>query len=81
MSSFRLLKLFNITLLGIFLQYNSHAQTIAKLRFDDDFSYLKADSLKSTWKEKIKNVKSLLLLFFNEKRNNNNVFLLITLTQ
>ncbi len=56
MSSFRLSKLFTITLLGIFLQYNSHAQTIAKLRFDDDFSSLKVDSLKSTWKEKIKNV-------------------------
>lgn len=56
MSSFRLSKLLTITLLGIFLQYMSYAQNIAKLRFDDDFSSLKADSLKSTWKEKIKNV-------------------------
>lgn len=43
-------------LLGIFLQFKGYAQNIARLRFDDDFSYLKADSLKTTWKEKIKNV-------------------------
>jgi len=49
-------KIYLFFCLGIFLLYNSHAQTIAKLRFDDDFSYLKADSLKSSWKEKIKNV-------------------------
>jgi len=49
-------KIYLFFCLGIFLLYSSHAQTIAKLRFDDDFSYLKADSLKSSWKEKIKNV-------------------------
>jgi len=49
-------KIYLFLCFGIFLQYNCHAQTIAKLRFDDDFSYLKVDSLKSTWKEKIKNV-------------------------
>lgn len=32
------------------------AQNIARLRFDDDFTYLKADSLKHNWKEKIKNI-------------------------
>ena len=56
MSHFRLSNLFSTTLIGILFGFNIHAQTIAKLRFDDDFSYLKADSLKSTWKEKIKNV-------------------------
>jgi hypothetical protein len=56
MFDLRFRKIYLFFYFGIFLQYNSHAQTIAKLRFDDDFSYLKADSLKTTWKEKIKNV-------------------------
>jgi len=56
MFRFRLSIIRLFLLLGIFLQYNSYAQNIARLRFDDDFSYLKADSLKTTWKEKIKNV-------------------------
>ena len=58
MFDLRFRKIYLFFYFGIFLQYNSHAQTIAKLRFDDDFSYLKADSLKTTWKEKIKNVKA-----------------------
>ena len=56
MFRFRLSIIRLFLLLGILLQYKSHAQNIARLRFDDDFSYLKADSLKTTWKEKIKNV-------------------------
>lgn len=42
-------------LLGILFQPKVYAQNIARLRFDDDFTYLIADSLKTTWKEKIKN--------------------------
>ena len=56
MFRFRLSIIRLFLLLGILLQYKSHAQNIARLRFDDDFSYLNADSLKTTWKEKIKNV-------------------------
>jgi hypothetical protein len=56
MFGLRFFKICLFLLLVIFLQYKGHAQNIARLRFDDDFSYLKADSLKTTWKEKIKNV-------------------------
>ncbi|NBW04192.1 MAG: hypothetical protein EBR87_10890, partial [Cytophagia bacterium] len=56
MFRFRLLIICFFLMLGIFLQFKSYAQNIARLRFDDDFTYLKADSLKTTWKEKIKNV-------------------------
>ena len=56
MSLFRLPKLISFVILGILFQYNGHAQNIARLRFDDDFTYLKADSLKQNWKEKIKNI-------------------------
>jgi hypothetical protein len=56
MFRFRFLKIYSFLWLGIFLQYKGYAQSIARLRFDDDFSYLKADSLKHTWKEKIKQV-------------------------
>ena len=56
MFSLRFLKICLFFLLGIFLQFKGYAQNIARLRFDDDFSYLKADSLKTTWKEKIKNL-------------------------
>lgn len=56
MFRFRLLIIRLFLFLGILLQYKSYAQNIARLRFDDDFSYLKSDSLKTTWKEKIKNI-------------------------
>lgn len=56
MFSLRFLKICLFFLLGIFLQFKGYAQNIARLRFDDDFTFLKTDSLKTTWKEKIKNV-------------------------
>lgn len=56
MSFFRLPKLIYFLILGILFQNNGYAQNIARLRYDDDFTYLKADSLKQTWKEKIKNI-------------------------
>ena len=56
MSSVRLPKLISFFILGMLFQHHGYAQNIARLRYDDDFAYLKTDSLKHTWKEKIKNI-------------------------
>ncbi len=48
---FRFIRLFIfISLLGS----QVHAQHIARLRYDDDFSYLKTDTLPKSWDEKLK---------------------------
>lgn len=42
------------SVLVYFLSFQVSAQHIARLRFDDDFSYLKSDSSSKSWDEKLK---------------------------
>jgi hypothetical protein len=48
------IKKVGFVLLGVLLSASLSAQHIARIRYDDDFSYLKHDSLKKSWDEKWK---------------------------
>lgn len=47
-------KIIRFVFLGMLFSTQMLAQHIARIRFDDDFSYLKHDSLKKNWDEKLK---------------------------
>jgi hypothetical protein len=49
-----LLRIVPSSLLVCLLSFHVSAQHIARLRFDDDFSYLKSDSSSKSWDEKLK---------------------------